>query len=39
MYNFIREFELSITAYKWGGGGGGGGASYRRKDQIHFNTS
>ena len=38
MYNFIREFELSITAYKWGGGGGGG-ASYRRKDPIHFNTS
>ena len=21
MYNFVREFELSITAYKWGGGG------------------
>ena len=36
MYNFVREFELSTTAYKWGGGGG---ASYRRKDQIHFNTS
>ena len=22
MYNFVREFELSTTAYKWGGGGG-----------------